>query len=271
MVSTQDIDGPLDGQPDEQASQILTPLMVSNLTFSMDNGRFARASRGKAWDPQNVRVRSSAFRACFNGNANKMLLEEGLILLGNIEDADNPEGQLTVNTQLLPLWLSYSPVELLSRLGYQTTGMVHRELKEHHNGVECDVLAIPRGTSASEVLVYVDASIGYLPVRLATSYRGTPRQDISITYKPNASVGWIASKWESRYFNHDGGLERSLTGEATAVSINEPLEDSLFELQFPTGTHIVWHKEDGDEYYIQDLGKVRPISEMEYGVLPDSR
>ena len=150
--------------------------------------------------------------------------------------------------------------------------MVHRELKEYHNGVECDVLAIPCGNSAWEGLVYVDASVDYLPVRFAAIDRGILKQDISVTYKRNESVGWIASKWESRYFNSDGELERSLVGEATAVSINEPLEGSLFELQFPIGTNIVWHKKDGDDYYIQDPnGELRPISESEMGVLPGRR
>jgi len=273
MVSTAGNVDPFVGHANERASQESSPPLVSYLTFSMDNGRFARTSKGDRWDPSTASTVRTRFDACFDGHQYRTLLDESSIpfALGAIENTDHPGEQLTVGTTAIPFLLSYSPLRLLSSLGYQTRRIVEKDVNEYHNGVECKVLEVPRGNSAWEGLVYVDSSIDYLPVRFVASYEDILMQDISMSYKPNESVGWVVSDWESKYFGRTGEIERSVTGHVTAVSINKPLEDSLFKLQFPVGSNIVWDKKDGKEFYIQNPnGELRPISRKEYGAMPRS-
>jgi len=257
----------------EQQLQNPTPLISSDLTFSMDNSRFARTTNGEKWDRGIAGVRKKwSFKACFKNNDYRTLIDGGLLPMGSIEDANEPGGQLTVGTKLVPLWLSYSPISLLTDLGYKTSNMTVRDRKEYHNGVKCDVLEIPRENPDWKGLVFVDAATGYLPVRFVTSYRGTPRQDISVIYKPNKSVESIASEWKCLLFDGNGDLTRLLSGKVTAALINEPLEPSVFEIEFPIGTHIVWKKGKKKEYYIQDsYKKLRPIPKNEFCALPENK
>jgi len=274
MVSIEGGDGDFffGGASVEQQPQNPTPPMSSDLTFSMDNSRFARTTSGDKWDRDIAGIRKGSFKACFKGNDYRILVDGGLLPLGSVEDTNEPGDQLTVGTKLIPLWLSYSPISFLTDLQYKTANMTVRDHKEYHNGVECDVIEIPRKNPDWEGLVFVDAATGYLPVRFVTSYRGTPRQDVSVTYKSNKSVGSIASEWKCLFFDGNGGLARSLSGKVTTALVNEPLESSLFELEFPVGTHIVWKKGEKKEYYIQDSHKkMRPISENEFCVLPENK
>jgi hypothetical protein len=81
------------------------------------------------------------------------------------------------------------------------------------------------------------------------------------------------SGWESSYFDFEfSDLTQSYVGKTKDVSINEPLDQKVFELEFPVGTQVSEEKDGKKRYYVQEVGsRRRQIPQEEYGRLPSDK
>jgi hypothetical protein len=116
--------------------------------------------------------------------------------------------------------------------------MVVLSLEEvNDDGAPCIELIIPRGKLVG--ILYVDPAHGYRPLKLIQQYEGIIQVQHEISYRDDAAGG--VSKWVSSNY-HSGELRESYSGKTKTVSINQPLDEKLFKLQFPIGTQITEEK-----------------------------
>ena len=219
---------------------------VHSMKYSMAGGRFAYRKEGENWDPGSPQSRTKrSYTAIFDGNTNKYLNKGGPAPTGGIRrNCRQPHDRLASNSNLIPLSLLYFPADLIRRVGYDPQRMKVVQSHKVRGEYDCTELLIPAVTKHPNLVspwrarVYVDATREYLPRGLVLENAGNVRRDISIEYIANEKVGWLVSHWSYNQFNSSGDVVMSSSGRVTRSSVNEPIEDSAFELTFPAGTHV---------------------------------
>jgi hypothetical protein len=238
----------------------------SELMFCMDRGKFAAKLTGERWDIQKQMQVPNDWQACFDGVDAKWLLQAGSFPHGYIAvQGDLEKALLSSNTHMIGLWLGYSPSTWLRHKRFELEKMVVRSSEEvNDDGTPCIELMIPRAKSVG--LLYVDPARGYRPLKLIQKFEETIQVEHAVSYRDDAAGG--VSGWVSSYFD-SGELSETYAGKTKTVSINEPLDEKLFKIQFPIGTQITEEKAGTRKYYVQEAeGHRKEISEDEYGKLP---
>jgi hypothetical protein len=85
--------------------------------------------------------------------------------------------------------------------------------------------------------LWFDAEKGYALVRRRDVFQRRTANEISISYTPDDTVGWVPSGWQiNRYA--DGRLIDHSVATIARLTINEPVDDATFQLDFPPGTKV---------------------------------
>jgi hypothetical protein len=210
---------------------------VSDLTFTVNGNKAACVHSGHlGWDSQRGGPRELVRQCIFDGKTGKVLYQ----------GEDPPPAELTQgrmpdqlrNTDLQSVWLGYSPEQYFRRQGfYQLKRMEIRNpglTWEDRRVVE---LVIPSdATPLALCMMYVDPDKGFSPVRAIEVFKGVPRRDVTLDYVEDDRVGWRLSSWSYAW-----GAPRDVSQSQGAVErciVNEEIDDSIFGIQFPIGTHV---------------------------------
>jgi len=238
------------------------------ITFSLSGEKIAYCEEGEEWDGASQSRRTTRITAAFDAVVHKQLAQSpSTVTLGRILRGGQPGDILTVNATQTALWLAFSPVALLERLGYYPEKMTVSRLDAFRDGHDCAELSIPRRNPSWRALIYVDRSRGYIPLQFLEELNGVVRREVSIQYVPHEAVGSRVSAWNDKWFNGSGILNRSSSAKVKRCSINQPLGDEVFTLEFPEGTHFIEGEEETSKRFVALAdGERRQISPEEYGM-----
>ena len=191
----------------------------------------------------------------FDGLENRLIgrSENRPFAMGLLDSRGEPAEMLTIPGVLVPLWLAYSPSEVLCRVWYRAGKMEVHEPRAVYDGRGCVVLTLPRSTPDWVGHLYVDAKRDYVPIRFVRQYRHKVLSEHSIRYVSDKQVGWVPSQWVSKQYDSSGLLQVRTSVEITNYSINQPLAGDVFAVEFPRGTHVA-HLDGQQKKYFIALG-----------------
>ena len=176
---------------------------------------------------------------------------------------------LTCSVDNIAPWLWFSPLDWLHRQSYDPDKMTIGRRHVLHDGRECVELFMPRSNPSWRGVVCVDPSRDCVPVEFFERLDGAPKDKLSIQYVRDETEGWRISAWQYEYPGDEVSGARSHRCKVTRCTINKPVADNVFAIEFPEGTHVVEHGRDTDKYFIAMRdGKRRYISQSEYGTPP---
>jgi hypothetical protein len=250
------------GEPTEDIT------LSSSQTYSYAKGKLAWRMQGKQWQEQQAKVTESKIEAVFDGQTYKTLMQntEAVRPHAIIDKSDPPNRMLTNYSDAKAFWLAFDPQLYFDRRGYDHAEMRIGQRQEFRDGHDCVHLLLPRRNKNWVGEVYADKTRAYIPVQFIERLSGAIASQIDIEYVPNKEVGWVVSSWHRTQFDKNGRATGSWQGVVQKVDINTELDNDLFALQFPTGTHVVEITNRGRKPRIQlKDGSLKPIKAREYG------
>src|SRR5665213_840345 len=137
-------------------------------------------------------------------------------------------------------------------------------------GRKCTVIKdVPERPNRSYNMLWLDNERDYMPVRFSLQ-----RGDVTllqIDYLRWDSVGseWLPIEWKKTLMNSDGGVNRSALAVVNERSVNQPVDEKEFTLEFPVGTHVTDYMDpkNPQDYIVREEGRKREITKSELGVL----
>jgi hypothetical protein len=245
--------------------------------FAMVNSKRAITKDGGQWDQSQNRVVPEIYRAVFNGVDNRYLSEGGLVPIGGIriDDVPKPHARVVNNQHLIAIRLASSPTEVLRAVGYDTQRMSVINQDVARKGHRCVEVTMPyRAVNSTRTArVFVDPSRSFVPIALVLEKDARVEREFSVDYVADESMDWFVSKWTDRQFNSRRKVIESRVGRVRRVSINRPIDDSVFELEFPEGAHVVVRKgERREPHVVLAGGSMEPMRAADFGrPLPKTR
>jgi hypothetical protein len=230
----------------------------STFTVMMQGAKMAMHSKSEEWNTESRSKINLTYSVSFNCVTNKaMIIGEVLSYpTAHSNNEPKPSDALTKNRRYTPLWLSFTPSEMLTRLGFDVSRMSVSDARAIHKGIQCIEVAIPRGPLKGHV--YIDPSRGYLPVRFVEwRAAGKMRSEIEIEYEKNDVLGWVISGWLSTLYDGDQQLQTSLSGSVESITVNEPISDHQFDIAYPVDTRIRETLDGTTKYFIQEANGLR--------------
>lgn len=244
--------------------------LKGQLVFSIEGNKVCRALSGHRWDAASQRAVHQECTTCFDGTSETSLISSGALSMGFIHDKNSPGSEITNGTDLIPIWLTYSPLAILAKLGFLTDDMSVRQSSVMLDGEECIVLELPRKGVGWSGEIHVGKDALHLPVRFAYYLRGVMKQEIVIKYDATSYEQPVMSSYKQVLFDKSGKATRSIVGHTRGVIVNEDLPMDVFKVEFPMGTHVRYTDKRGVNRYYRQLegGAIQPIMEDEYATPP---
>ena len=131
-------------------------------------------------------------------------------------------------------------------------------------GVRCVVLRSRTSSFRSTVMhsLWVDPSRAYVIVRRTCEVDGRLSTQLDIDYAVDEVAGWVPSAWHTWFMFHNGSVGSQCTATVKSYSLNEPLEDENFVIDFPVGT-FVDDRASGAQYLLRRNDEKRLIAPVE--------
>ncbi len=238
----------------------VTPLEMT-LSFKANKVRFVRKGR---YPDELISTDSNETIYCFNGDVSKTFIANAVSSDSSVYPAGfiAHKGKFSegVSTMLAPLILTFrglSPelggIDIAKcKIGKETI------VNEH----KCVLIESTDSTSVSR-LYYLDPLLDYCVVKLAITVEGKNAVELSVKYGPNEKCGFIPISWEQVTLNTmKGTVIRTERAEVKSAVLNVPLEDSQFDITFPSGSLV----RDGiakKQYIVRDDQPPREVLKAE--------
>jgi hypothetical protein len=107
---------------------------------------------------------------------------------------------------------------------------------------------------------WIDMAQGHSIVRWVSQQpNGKPSYQIEVQYAPDVGLAnlWVPRKWTATSFSPSGDALFFESCEVTHIRLNDVLDASTFELDFPVGTRVV--DERGNLFRAEADGSLRPV------------
>ena len=85
--------------------------------------------------------------------------------------------------------------------------------------------------------LWFESEKDYALVRRRDVFHRRTANELNISYKKDETVGWVPSAWRVERYA-DGRLIDLSLAKVVALKINEPIDDAMFQLDFPPGTKV---------------------------------
>lgn len=119
------------------------------------------------------------------------------------------------------------------------------------------------GPSSKETL-WLDPARGYIPTRVIHTTDTAISLDISIVHEPHPVCEWIPKSWTVKSCQPSGSLERQQTCEVKSCRVNEPVPETEFRVDLPTGAIVVKSQQDSMTFSIVERdGSQRTLTQGE--------
>ncbi|MCI0684464.1 MAG: hypothetical protein L0Y71_20320 [Gemmataceae bacterium] len=135
------------------------------------------------------------------------------------------------------------------------------------NGRRCIVLdELPLPGKDRRRTLWIDTERDFTLARFEASVDGRPIHRIEVEYIQDKEHGWIPHSWRITELNSDLSLNRSFSAKVSKWSLNVPLPEGEFRIEFPEGT-VVRDERQGQPqtYVVRKEGKKRPVLSNELG------
>lgn len=204
----------------------------------------------------------------YDGTVNTQLIEETSLPMGSIIKEQTADRRLYVHVDFLAVNFWLHPKEVLQRIGWSVADMSVEEDIVEVNGVKCRRVLIPRKGNRWKSVLDVKPESGWVPVQWQTWLDGKLTMKLSIRYGVDEKAGPVVKDWSYVRYNDVGDTEKILRGQVSKYSINSGVDDALFTIQFPVGTHVLEKSNGERRYYRQDTDGLKLIDQREYGKRP---
>ncbi|HXG09833.1 MAG TPA: hypothetical protein VNK04_08600 [Gemmataceae bacterium] len=87
-------------------------------------------------------------------------------------------------------------------------------------------------------------------------------EQFDIQYHRDENVGWVPDSWVRNKYAPNGAVLVTSKVNILEMRFNAPQPDELFDIQFPTGSEVIDHR-DGKLYKVQPDGTMRELSRDE--------
>lgn len=267
---------PLAQSPKGAAADDQPQKTVETCSFCVSGKKMAYLSERREPDDST----ESGFKVCkdkavFDGASYKILWDaESRMPMGQMTRDDKFHAvcyyTLKAHQNNMALWLWFSPTDRLQLLGHILEGMTARRQHVACDGHDCVEFSVPRTNPAWQTSIFVDRARDCLPVQLIQDAQGSLTCKLLIRYSRDESVGWRVSDWEyESVSSFSSARVRTVKCKVTNCTVNKPIADEVFHIEFPEGAHVVEHINGTDRYFIVlPEGKRQPIDAKNYGEMP---
>jgi hypothetical protein len=207
------------------------------------NGDMVRFEDGAPqWDLDNQEYLASAQIKTVNGQAGKsfsrLTRANGKeTVQGLVGDPEKSANRFRSQLDLAPLLDHFRPSWRLQKQLLNAEQQAERGTVE---GRECAVFrdAVKTQTSVRATTYWIDPSRDNSIVRVLHEVNGKVLLQDDRQYKEWDNFGWVLSGWRYVESFEDGSLRRAVEATVTGISINEPILEGRFDIEFPRGTAI---------------------------------
>lgn len=119
---------------------------------------------------------------------------------------------------------------------------------EKLDGLECVVLRKTGKKGIATHLAFAPAQDLSL-VQFAIYDKSQLAVRIRITYREDASHGWVPAAWDINSIDQNGELDWMIRAKVTEYSINESIDPKTFDIEFPVNTNVL-DIGSGDRYRV---------------------
>jgi hypothetical protein len=85
---------------------------------------------------------------------------------------------------------------------------------------------------------WVDPAREYIVLREHVVLNGQDYSRMDTSYRRDLKFGWIPNAWNFSSVGNRGTWLHSETATVTAYAINEPMHESIFQVEFPKGAQV---------------------------------
>lgn len=260
VTSNDPFDTPVD--PKSKRVQITKSGTIS---FAKQGSQAAFRRHAEQWDHPSRHKKFVQQEFVFDGRRQIEFGSGPQFGLGHIEDAAEPPPAIISSVELWPVWLTHWPHEQLRRNKlYDPARIEITNENAECDGSPCIELTL-RSTKKKQaaMVFYVDPAKDFRIVKLVSTFNGEPRMQYDMKLEPDQKIGWRLSKWRTEWADDDEPEGKFVTNVVKKCAINEPIDDAIFSVKFPVGTHV----HDNGRYFIQETEESRrEISLKEFGV-----
>jgi hypothetical protein len=184
--------------------------------------------------PDTQSVAAEQLISVFDGTQARSLQAVGTVRLGFYHTKRHHADRW--NLDLLPILLHFRAMSAeLSIFSRDKLSVVGTTMKI--GGSECVML---REGDLSDIRyreIWLAPDMEFALAHRRDLFEGRVANEVDIAYRRDEKLGWIPDKWQvDRYSN--GRMIGQNFSKVLSLAINEPVEDSTFELEFPPGTKV---------------------------------
>ncbi|MBM4072049.1 MAG: hypothetical protein FJ271_24450 [Planctomycetes bacterium] len=196
---------------------------------------------GPKWDMRMEKFLPRRYTSVYDGKHCRMFFGDQ----PNHERAVRPSGHLSrsesnqdvVDYHIWPILLTYRATD--PTMGRFAAGQWQlRDDKGMVNGRACALLAKTKGHRTETCWVDVARDYSIVRYEIATSDNPTFLR-LQIDSRDEGARGWVPFRWRiDRLLAATKTLDETASAEVIQFELNEPMDSSLFEFEFPPGTQV---------------------------------
>lgn len=120
-----------------------------------------------------------------------------------------------------------------------------------------DPIALIKKSGGLEI--WVDPSRDYIVTRIVNDRPVAKRHvEIDVSYQPHDDVGWVIDRWHVVLTS--GGGKEVTTCQLSDVKVNQTIDPTVFEIDFPRGATVIDARQEGEPIYrVDDDGELVPL------------
>lgn len=266
-----DPDDPFPG-PQRADRELRDVQLRHEYVFALDRDKLSFAVDGEQWS-QASKVRWF-YKITFDGKDGAMLNDSDSVAmpLGKLWPESGPSELLTNNYHLTAWWLLLDPAEFLKKGGYNVDDMSVSPATTYRDGCECVEVLLPTVRPERIGLLYLDISREFVPVQFLALLDATVLSQFDMQHERHEECGWILASWALSQSDEANKPQRSISGSVTQCQVNAEVNDSVFTVEFPAGTHIMETTPAGRRYLVQlKSGELSPMRADQHGTPAGSR
>jgi hypothetical protein len=162
------------------------------------------------------------------------------------------------DVQLLPIQIVYRPfVDKTIGVFRSPDALALTANQGVVDGRACLVLASGNRT------VWVDPTRDYIPLRYYETEKGVTSTSLEIACVADPQHSWVPTAWKYADFSPNGELLRSIDAKVERYSINQPVPEDAFTIEYPVGT-FVSNFSTNEHYIVKEGGGRRPVRKGEF-------
>lgn len=201
------------------------------------------------------------------GTPARILVEDGIVTksLTTFKDGSFPNQAVIGNdpTHIIAD-MEFSPVlwhfrafahrGMLGDRFFESDAIISHELLDGRKMLVVKQMKRPRTETAMELILWLDPDAQYAVRRFSTLLNSRLRMDIHMDYMRTSDDHVVPEQWRLEQYNDQSLLTASHSSRVLEMSINQRIEPTVFNLDFPVGTAITDQRGNQEKYMLMGAG-----------------